>query len=45
MFEQLEQRIRSEVAGIVEVVRSGLSADLIVHTGPDLVGLGIQPAI
>lgn len=44
LFDQLEAEVRSQVANIVEVVRSGLTADLIVHTGPDLVGLGIQPA-
>ncbi len=43
-FEQLEQRLRAEVHNVVDVVRSGISADLVVHTGPDLVGLGIQPA-
>lgn len=43
-FEQLEQRLRTEVHNVVDVVRSGISADLVVHTGPDLVGLGIQPA-
>lgn len=44
LFEQLEASLRSEIDNIAEVVRSGLTADLIVHTGPDLVGLGIQPA-
>ena len=44
LFEQLEVELRTEIDNIVEVVRSGLSPDLIVHTGPDLVGLGIQPA-
>jgi DegV family protein with EDD domain len=44
LFDQLEDRLRSEISNIVEVIRSGLSADLIVHTGPDLVGIGVQPA-
>ena len=43
LFEQLEATLRSEIDNIREVVRSGLSADLVVHTGPELVGLGIQP--
>ena len=44
LFEQLESDLRTHASNIVEVVRSGLTPDLIVHTGPDLVGLGIQPA-
>lgn len=44
MFERLEERVRNEIGNIRVVVRSGLSADLVVHTGPELVGLGIQPA-
>ena len=44
LFEQLEAELRAEIGNITEVVRSGLSPDLIVHTGPDLIGLGIQPA-
>ena len=43
MFDELEKRVTSEVDNIVEIVRSGLSADLIVHTGPELIGLGVQP--
>ena len=44
LFAQLEEQLRSEISNISEVIRSGLSADLIVHTGPDLVGIGVQPA-
>lgn len=44
LFAQLEASVRAEIDNVVEIVRSGLSADLIVHTGPDLVGLGITPA-
>ncbi|MBO7675276.1 MAG: DegV family protein [Atopobiaceae bacterium] len=43
LFDQLEDRVRSEIDNVAEVIRSGLSADLIVHTGPELVGMGIQP--
>lgn len=43
LFDELETRLRAEICNIVDVVRSGLSADLIVHTGPDLIGMGIQP--
>ena len=44
LFDQLEAELRAEIDNISEVIRSGLSPDLIVHTGPDLIGLGIQPA-
>lgn len=44
LFEQLEEELHKEIPNIAEVVRSGLSPDLIVHTGPNLVGMGIQPA-
>ncbi len=44
LFDQLETELRASIDNISEVIRSGLSPDLIVHTGPDLIGLGIQPA-
>ena len=44
LFDQLETTLRAQVGNICEVVRSGLSADLVVHTGPDMIGLGVQPA-
>ncbi|MDO4796956.1 MAG: DegV family protein [Coriobacteriales bacterium] len=44
LFDQLEDSLRAQIDNIAEVVRSGLTPDLIVHTGPDLVGLGVQPA-
>ena len=42
-LDELEERVRRDVPNVGEVIRSGLSPDLIVHTGPDLVGMGIQP--
>ena len=44
LFDQIESKLRAEIGNIAKVIRSGLSADLIVHTGPDMVGIGIQPA-
>lgn len=42
-FDQLEHELRERIpAHIVDVVRSGISADLLVHTGPDLVGVAVQ---
>lgn len=42
-FDELEARLREEIPNIAEVVRSGISPALIVHTGPELVGMGVQP--
>lgn len=45
-FEELEGRLRARLgeAGVEveQVIYSGVSPDLLVHTGPDLVGIGIQ---
>ena len=41
----LETRLRSQVrAEILEFLSSSLPPDLIVHTGPELVGMGVQGA-
>lgn len=44
LFEPIEAQLREHIDNIVDVIRSGLSPDLVVHTGPDMVGIGIQPA-
>lgn len=45
-FDRLEGELREAMGElgveIESVVRSDVSADLLVHTGPDLVGIGIQ---
>ena len=45
-FAELEGRLRTELDALgVEVesmVYSGVSPDLLVHTGPDLVGIGVM---
>lgn len=45
-FEMMEERLRTVMGElgveIESVVRSDVSADLLVHTGPDLVGIGVQ---
>lgn len=45
-FEMLEGRLREELgeAGveIERIIRSDVSPDLLVHTGPDVVGMGVQ---
>ena len=42
MFDELEERVLAQVDNAVEVIRSGISADLLVHTGPEIVGIAIQ---
>ena len=43
-FEELEAKISELVGGqIKQFVRATISADLIVHTGPDLLGITVQP--
>lgn len=42
LFDDIEERVKRQVDNAVEFIRSGVSADLLVHTGPDLVGIGIQ---
>lgn len=44
MFHELEERVRERIPNVLEVIRSGVSADLLVHTGPDLVGICVQGA-
>ena len=39
----LEEKVRAQIPNLVELVRSGIGADLIVHTGPELVGVAVQP--
>ncbi len=41
-FDRMEKDIRRQMDNVVEVVRSGISPDLLVHTGPDIVGLAVQ---
>ena len=41
-YAGLEARLRRQVENAVEVVRSDISPALLVHTGPDLIGLAVQ---
>ena len=40
---ELSARIRETIPNVVDVVESGVSPDLIVHTGASLVGMAVQP--
>jgi DegV family protein with EDD domain len=42
-FEELSARVRSEIANTTQLICSGISAALVVHTGPELVGMGVMP--
>lgn len=40
--KELETAIRARIGNMVELILSGISADLLVHTGPTLVGMAIE---
>lgn len=42
-LEELSGKIRETIPNVVDVVTSGISPDLIVHTGASLVGMAVQP--
>lgn len=42
-FSQMEQLLRDQVPNVAEIVRAGISPALLVHTGPELVGMAVQP--
>ena len=39
---ELEGRLRERVGNAVELISCGISADLLVHTGPTLVGMAVM---
>lgn len=41
-LDELEAALRERVGNVRELMRVGLSADLLVHTGPSLVGVAVQ---
>ncbi len=42
-FDELTQVLQKDIQNAYEIVMSGISAALVVHTGPELVGMAIQP--
>jgi DegV family protein with EDD domain len=42
-FDGLAARAEVEIPNLRRLIRSGISAALLVHTGPELVGMGVQP--
>ena len=45
LFDWIEERMKDAFPPVVEVVRSDISPDLVVHTGPSLVGMFVRPAL
>ena len=41
-YARLEEAIRRQLVNVVDIVRNDITADLLVHTGPELVGVAIQ---
>lgn len=44
LYDALEQKLRAAVPNAESVQRHDLSADLLVHTGPEMAGMGVQNA-
>lgn len=42
-LEELSGKIRETIPNVADIVTSGISPDLIVHTGASLVGMAVQP--
>ena len=42
LYDRMERALREKVSNAVEVVKSDISPALLVHTGPNLVGVAIQ---
>lgn len=44
LAQELERELRERISNVVEVVQSSVSPDLLVHTGPSLVGIAVTEA-
>ena len=45
LFDWIEQRMEGVFPPVVELIRCDISPDLVVHTGPSLVGMFVRPAL
>lgn len=43
-LDELAEQVRGAVPDAVKIIKSGISPDLIAHSGPNLVGMGVCPA-
>ena len=44
-LDEIAEKMRQTIPNVVDVIKSGISPDLIVHTGASLVGMAVQPAL
>ena len=44
-LDEIAAKMRESIPNVVSVIKSGISPDLIVHTGPSLVGMAVQPVL
>ena len=44
-LDEIADKMRQTIPNVVDVIKSGISPDLIVHTGASLVGMAVQPAL
>lgn len=42
IYTEMEERMRQAIPNIVDFVTSDIGSDLLVHTGPGLVGIAVQ---
>ena len=44
LYKPLEQRLREAIPHVAQMFTRDIKADLVVHTGPNIVGVGVQNA-
>ncbi|EPD78374.1 DegV family protein [Atopobium sp. oral taxon 199] len=42
MYAEMKERLRQEIPNIIDFITADIGPDLLVHTGPGLVGIGVQ---
>ena len=44
-LDEIAAKMRATIPNVADVIKSGISPDLVVHTGPGLVGMAVQPVL
>lgn len=44
-LDEIAAKMRATIPNMADVIKSGISPDLVVHTGPSLVGMAVQPVL
>ncbi len=44
-LDEIAAKMRATIPNVADVIKSGISPDLVVHTGPSLVGMAVQPVL